>query len=231
MLFYIVFAICIGMGWKAAKFVFFGWIAAIIISSTGIMGTPDNFLFSINILEFLAGCLLAYTFKSDKVRLTFPLFAVLASAIGIAAFLYLKVYQHQLNRSLMAMGFILSASVLILWGSATIDKKKKRFLHAPMKQLLLVGDASYSIYLTHTMTIEVVYLFLSRFLLSNNISFSQPLANILFLSCVSFTVLIGILCHIYVEKPLVTYLNGKYIPERRSALNLVSSSKEKAALS
>ena len=233
-LFYIVFAICISIGWKAATCIFFGWIAVIILSSTGIMGTQNgfvNFLVSTNILEFLAGCLLAYTVRSEKVRLTVPLFAVLASAIGIGSFLYLKVYQHQLNRSLTDMMLIISASALILWAAATIDKRKKKFLSAPMKKLLLVGDASYSIYLTHTMLIEVIYLLLSRFLLSSNISVGQPGANILFLLCVSLTVLIGVLCHLYVEKPLVTYLNGKYIPERRAAVNVISSAKEKAALS
>jgi len=75
---------------------------------------------------------------------------------------------------------------------------------------LLIGDASYAIYLTHAAVISGMLGFWSKF---------QPKANmtvvtiVIFLACV----LLGIAFHLWLEKPLVNLVKGWMKPRAKSA--------------
>ena len=149
-----------------------------------------NFVFNPLILEFLMGCLLAYNFRNEIVKLTLPLFLVLAGLLLISTLVYLKGFGHQLGRDGFGFVVIVSAAFLALWGSATVDKTN-RFKAARLKPMLVVGDASYSIYLTHTLMIKIFYDAGFRAFQSLNIAPTKLSVNLLFLVIALLAVITG----------------------------------------
>ncbi|MEO6916685.1 MAG: acyltransferase family protein, partial [Chitinophagaceae bacterium] len=150
----------------------------------------------------------------EKVKLTLPLFLVLACSLGVGAAIYLKVFNHQLGREGLNYVFIIGGAVLALWGSATIDKSQK-FSGKKMSLLLLLGNASYSIYLTHTLLIKVLFRVGERVLPYSLIHEHAFYASLLFCTIALITAIIGIIVHLTIEQPLLNYTNRKFVPERK----------------
>ncbi|QNK08300.1 acyltransferase family protein [Enterobacter sp. JUb54] len=76
------------------------------------------------------------------------------------------------------------------------------FKNAGKGVLSTIGDASYSIYLTHLLSISAVFLIEHRFLGINN-----PI--LLYISMLLPALVFGIIFHMYIEKPVINYLNSK----------------------
>ncbi|HZG24356.1 MAG TPA: acyltransferase [Chitinophagaceae bacterium] len=215
-LFYAMFAIAIIAGWKISRLIYFGWIILILLNMSGIFNTENfyfNFVFNPLILEFLMGCLLAYNFRNEIVKLTLPLFLVLAGLLLIASLIYLKGFGHQLGREGFGFVVIVSAAFLALWGSATLDKTN-RFKAARLKPMLVVGDASYSIYLTHTLMIRILYEAGFKAFQSFNIAATTLSVNLLFLLIALIAVITGVIFHYVVEKPLLSSLNSRLLGKK-----------------
>ena len=68
--------------------------------------------------------------------------------------------------------------------------------------LSLVGDASYSIYLTHILAISAIFLIERRFLHVNSNVF-------LYLSMLFSALIFGIVFHLYIEKPIMKLCGAK----------------------
>ena len=72
------------------------------------------------------------------------------------------------------------------------------------KPLLLVGDASYAIYLTHTILFEVLRL-AQRF-----VAFPNPNESVgIMLAYVIAALVLGVAVHLYVEKPMLRYIRAR----------------------
>lgn len=213
-LFYTVFAICVKFGWKLSKIVFFSWIGLILLKSNGIINTDNfyvDFLLSPLIIEFLMGCVLAYVFRTSLIRLTLPLFISLSTALLIGAFTYLKVYHHQLGRDGIDLLLIISSAALLIWGSATIDKSNK-LPGKKLKALLIIGDGSYSIYLTHTLVVKIFFTIASEIIVRNHLVINTLFIDVLFAIIALIAILVGSLLHLYVEKALLLYMNNTFLP-------------------
>jgi exopolysaccharide production protein ExoZ len=219
LLFYVVFAAAIAMGWTFARLAFFTWITLILAQYHGVWHTGDhylNFMLSPLIMEFLMGCLLAYIFREEKIRLTLPIFIVFTAILGTVAFIYLKVYGHHFTRESWNYVLIIGAAVLAIWTCATVDRSRK-LAGRNWGILMLLGNASYSIYLIHTLAIKIVYRAANGLFGKETFEHSVFNTNILFFVAALIATVTGIILHLFLEQPLLRYTNRKFISERLAA--------------
>lgn len=214
MVFYIVFAACIALGWKKSRILFFVWLALVLIYSRDVIDstTFTEFTFGALIIEFMFGCIAGYLFLKMKRQLTFPIFAsVLATIAGIfIVYFILREFNRFSIYSTILLG---AASALIILYAATLDRLRTR----PAKRILpLLGDASYSIYITHSIYSPFIC---KTFAEAFNVQSWEPLPkNAIIIAVFIITLAIGVIIHLYIEKPVTGRL--------RKALNLKSSSKD-----
>ncbi|SON55552.1 O-acetyltransferase OatA [Hartmannibacter diazotrophicus] len=137
------------------------------------------------LLEFLAGIVLAYAFNKRRI-ITAPqgLMAISASLLtfGLA--------YESLSDLPRTLGYGVPAILLVL-GFIACEKHLAKPAFAPLR---LVGDASYSIYLTHVIVILCATSILSR---HDSMSFSDKA------SITIITILIGWACYRFIEAPLL----------------------------
>ena len=219
LLFYFVFAICILLGWKFARIVWVAWVALILAHNLGFWNTDQyflNFIFSPLIVEFLMGCLLAFLFVRQKIRLTIPLFVLLISMLGIFAVIYLRIFDHQFGREQWNYVLIIGGAILAVWTAASVDKSRK-LAGTRWGLLMLLGNASYSIYLIHTLVIRIIFTAARNVLGEATFQNNTSHVNLLSILSASVAIFIGILLHLRVEKPLLKYTNRTFLPERQTA--------------
>ena len=204
-IFYIAFAISIAIGWKWAKYIVPVWILLIIVNYGDTFANVMfvNSLFSNIIIEFLIGCVTGYLFVTNRINVHRTVIAGMV-VFGIAAIAFLL--HDRMNRFSLAMTSLIgfTASLTVLYG-AMLDKSED--IHwRPSRVLVLIGDASYAIYLTHT--IYLVYLF---DLFGNFIdSTSSPLSKTAIIILIFFVSIIsGVIIHLLMEKPLLVFLRKK----------------------
>jgi peptidoglycan/LPS O-acetylase OafA/YrhL len=206
--FYSIFAIAIWKGWKGVRIILPIWLLFIFINSRSLLPKTDFiqiFGGTLNI-EFLFGCLAAYLFLKAEKRMTLKMFLGFIAVLTLMFAAYLS--WHSFNRDALGMTIILAAtaSAIILYG-ATLDTTRRTWLAAPL--LVLIGDASYSIYLTHTMYIDY---------------FTRAIASLFHVSGLQnwqkniFTILVAIICiaagvliHLLLERPILKKLNSKNV--------------------
>jgi exopolysaccharide production protein ExoZ len=175
-LFYLFFGLCIFLGFKSAKVLFFSWYLLIIINQ--LTFKYNTILFNPTIVEFLNGCLVGYLIVTKK-----PIYYLFATCIfGLISPLFL------------------AASIIsfIVYFLAKYNVENK-FLSIP----LLIGDASYSIYLTHIFFMS----FLFRIFAKHG---NYPVAIGIFV----MVVIGGILTHLFIEKPMLKTLNKKFVRKK-----------------
>jgi exopolysaccharide production protein ExoZ len=155
------------------------------------------FFYQYNLI-FLGGMLSAYLLT--KIKLKLPL-AILVACIGLISFplLWWNEYQQVVNISFdIGTG---AASVLIIFGLASIDIQKEIALH---KSLNYLGNASLSIYLAHNLPLNTFSHIFNKLGLFELIG-GEAVSIILLLMITG----VGCLVHSFIEKPLVAYSKRK----------------------
>ena len=166
-----------------------------------------DFIFSYYNFEFAAGWLLGLFFSRSQLKTSISLFILLTGCLGfmVAGLLDVYVLKTSAENSgfshyyeLIAYG---TSSVLIVAGAAFLEKNRKLSIN---KGLVVLGAASFSIYLTHypilsifTKVIQVTGI--------NSVSFYTVG---MVLACMA-TVLIGCIVHFYVEKRLASIFRNR----------------------
>jgi len=164
--------------------------------------TVAEFLFSPYCLEFFAGCLLGRFFQAKRLNFLWPLvlgFALLAFAV------YFQ--QHVIKQSLITHDFVilrvcifgLAATFL----TATLIELEKRGQVLMQYFSLILGGASYSIYLSHTIVIALTMALGWQSWVQNN-SQSPGIWVGLFML---MTVIYSVIHYLVVEKPLMHFSN------------------------
>lgn len=150
--------------------------------------------------EFIGGALAAYFFIRVKIQ---KIFAYSVLIIGILAGLLmafsfetfptnLDVYPKRASR-VYVFGTV---SILIIYGSAALESVGKVF----PKFLQLLGDWSYSLYLSHLIVIKLIM----KLLWEPNLA-TGPVDNIaVLILCFVASIVVGGLCYRFIEKPFVT---------------------------
>jgi peptidoglycan/LPS O-acetylase OafA/YrhL len=157
-----------------------------------------QFLLSPYCLEFFAGCLLGHFFSQRRSTILIPLLA----GLGLLAFAF--VWQHSLmNHSLIDHELVV-LRVLIYGLAAVLLTAVLVELELRGQQLLprlsrLLGGASYSIYLSHTLVIALVYAFGWQQWLSDSSDHPALWLTLIML----LTVLYSTLHYLWIEQPLM----------------------------
>jgi peptidoglycan/LPS O-acetylase OafA/YrhL len=159
-----------------------------------------QFLFSFHTLEFSFGCLAAYlVFR----RYPYRAFSLLAfcSTVFFLAGISQSYHLLQLHPAI-AYGI---PSILILMGAATLDLKETVSLP---RFLSYLGDASYSIYLTHYPCLSVAIKLAFALNLFSGLGHSLTFALLILMALA-----LGCLTYSKVEKPLMAALRKQFLAQ------------------
>jgi exopolysaccharide production protein ExoZ len=212
--FYAMFGLAIGVSWRFARIVFAIWLSVSAVSyvaaivTNGRLHLPHGaaFWFSPYNLEFAMGCATAFAIRIGTRVPTYPL-----AVLGAAIFLFSGLSEPVLHglfgqrHSIVCYGF---ASVLLVWSAVRWERQST----GRMPRLLLVlGDASYSIYLTHYALLDL----LARASLTTGLA-SVLRPGLTTALIVAVTLGVGVGFHHRVERPLLTRLRRHV--ERRATV-------------
>lgn len=213
--FYVVFAVALAFPKRlglAFLFCFIG-VAGVLGILQLVNELPFSYWSNPITLEFLFGVLLAIAYKKGM-RLPVPmgwlLFAVgfgimwMMTKLGIAA----NFWEYRF----LWMGI----PALAICAGAVLMKDRGLPVGWGRRQLVLLGDASYAIYLSHPFTLNAVALVWARG------GFRSPWTYVCIASIISL--IVGVLIHLLIEKPMTAYLNrqvAKCLPPRMVAASPV----------
>jgi exopolysaccharide production protein ExoZ len=210
MFFYLVFAILFFVPRRFASHFLFVWGLQVVVAYSMVRTdgmTDTNDLVSLPIyaspmtLEFIAGCWVGWLYNQKVVR--FGMISLAVGTIGfLAGWLLVDSYtnlsaEFGLTRVVVFGG----ASVLVLYGilaneQRSVDTNLRRL--TSNSALVAVGDASYSLYLSHLLVINVFWLIWSR------LGFSHPLVQAIYVAIMIATcVIFSLLTFRFVERSLL----------------------------
>lgn len=207
-LFYAVFALALCFPRRGGLLLLFGIIGAACAVGLADLPLQQPWAFWSNPImsEFLFGILLAMVHERG-VRIA-PVWTWVALALAFAAMVLLKragIAEHYWGARMLWMGLpaLLICGGVVLASNATVPAGRIRGV------FVLLGDASYALYLSHPFALNAVALVWQR------TGLSQPWLYVA-VACV-VSLLVGVLVHLVVEKPLTRHLNawvGKRIVKR-----------------
>lgn len=188
MLFYLVFAIAIALGAPRVRFCLLVFLALFLAGQNLPGVTPLAFYANTIIFEFILGVAIAQTLMRFGRG---P--AVVGAVLVVAgtAFMF-GVGWDDTTARLQHLGVGAAAIVL---GTVWLEPLVQRAPLAP--QLSFLGDASYSIYLSHTFVVPAGVMLLLRF------GLHDPLAIALAVGLM--VVVAGALSHVWLEKPMTSF--------------------------
>jgi exopolysaccharide production protein ExoZ len=165
-------------------------------------GALKHFLTNPIALEFCFGLIISYFIHSPIFRGDWLRYVWLPGFVLIALAAILMENPHdRTNGPANAVRFLVWGLPAVL---VTLSFIKARFASAAVNRILVpVGNASYSIYLTHPMTM-IVFAFLMKHnvLKATHIPFVLPLVIVI-------AVAVGLLAHYMVERPILSWLRGQ----------------------
>lgn len=188
MLFYAVFAVAIALGPPRIRFC----LAAFGLVFLGGYLLPDavalNFFAQTIVFEFILGVCIAHAFL--YFRHAAPLMGFIVMATG-AVFMFAPDWGHSADR-FATWG---CGAALVVLGAVWMEPWTRRAPLAP--RLSFLGDASYSIYLSHTFVVPAGVLALKR------LGVQDSLAIVLAVSLA--VVVAGCLSYVWLERPMTTF--------------------------
>lgn len=173
------------------------------------------FLASYYNLEFLMGCLSAWIFYKYPNKIKIPFFIFM---MGVFLFLMNGINEVYHNQLLffhlgrmsdafkdLTFGF---ASFLIILGVVKLEQT--RSLHFPTL-FLLIGNASYSIYLIHNYVLGILFRGFSKIVLKFPSSLHMLVIDAMLMLGFLVSVLVGVLYYHFYEKSVLKYLRRKLL--------------------
>lgn len=192
-LFYLIFFI----GLLIKRPLFVPTLVILLLFSVGLVFNPEQVVLKAYtnpiLLEFLCGVWIAWAYTKGVFNKTAPLVIV----IGFAALFLLPF----VNAGELTIAGRIFASALVISGALLLGE------HLPHSKLMhLLGDASYSIYLTHTfISLRFSSKIWQKVPLEGWMQFSGWILLVLIASSI-----VGIVVHLYIEKPILRLLRSKW---------------------
>ena len=203
MFFYAVFATGLMLPRKYGLPAIVGTLSALILLGLATKPTQATFIYWTNplILEFVFGLAIAYAYELGK-TLSFKM-GMSLFCLGVLILAIFSLSHHptpdRIYAGYLALGWGLPAA-LIVGGAALSDRGALATARWRIPRLL--GDASYSIYLTHLLVLQAFIL------VFHALKFHVPHLGI---PIVLATLLIGICVHFYVERPIGRILSSRFL--------------------
>jgi exopolysaccharide production protein ExoZ len=201
--FYAVFALGILAGRKplivVAGAILLGSFANVAFKLPFAGTTWIDFIFSKFNLEFAGGCLIAYLVRKQALRASE---AATALAIGFGGFILSWILFYRSGSENPSIFFGMPYAFMVL-GAAALDLR--RSVHVP-RVLTRLGDATYSIYLTHFILLIGLLTISRKLALVSVVGYPAVIATMLIT-----TLLTGYFVHVVLEKPLLAGLRNKLL--------------------
>jgi len=180
---------------KLIKYVFI-WLLIIIISNIFSDYSSPLIKLIINPLtvEFMAGVLLGiyYLNNSHNIRFSKVLLFISFLSLLFISYLHESIEIQGWNRIII---FGMPSFLIILF---SIEVEKQGFIFN--KYLILIGDASYSIYLSHLLTLNVVAKVFNIFLYENYI-----FELFMIIAMITIALAWGLISYKYIETPIINF--------------------------
>ena len=145
-------------------------------------------------LEFVAGVWLAKTAAAGYLGRIAQGVAAIAAGVVIIAIVAVTGVAVEGWARLLYWGL---PALLIVWGALSLEGCGRSPVVAPLKGL---GDASYSLYLTHGLAVSLAF----RLFAGRGLSTALQIAM-----AIALALLCGLICHHLVERPLLTVFHGR----------------------
>lgn len=203
MLFYVIFAVIIGMKWRLVPVltVVLGSLSALAVFAH-LRGIEFHGYDPI-VLEFLAGVILA--------KLTVNLNPLLCATIAFSGFAVL-LYSPQGDVSIGRVLIWGLPAVAIVAGAIGLERR----IRVP-KWVVEIGDASYAIYITHGFVLPVVGLILAHLRIGQ-----EFITLAVVTSGIMGSTILGIVVHRFVDQPMLDYFHKRRTTDGHAALHRVS---------
>ena len=195
--FYLGFGILLLLGRSALYRLGIGY--GLLIMALNLPGVPQleglaHFIFDPRIMEFILGCVIAFSLRRQAGEKTITSFSCLIfgmTGIAIGLFMGLDETLSPLCSCLywgIAFGGLLFGCLLL---ERTLDFSKLRLG-------ILLGDASYSIYLAHSLTLNALAILFQKLLPSA----SGTALWLILAACGVAGLVSGVACYFWIERPL-----------------------------
>lgn len=138
----------------------------------------------------------------------FILSNILFLVIALAATALHEKFGRMVDVTFIALMGLAAATIIVQAKAAYLES-----FFSKQKGLLLLGNASYSIYLIHFPVLSAMGKML-QMTIDNTL---HPLINFSFMVIVA--TIIGVFVHLWIEKPLITYLSQQAKLKRKRAAN------------
>ncbi len=193
MFFYLIFGLCLYFKPSIFRCVCLFWFVVIIIGvlvPTNIFAI--NFINNVRNIEFLFGVIAAIIIVESNISR--PLILLSLGVTGFILSYYMAtihLIQEDGGTSVICFGV---SFALVIIGSVALEQQK--ILNVP-RVFILVGEASYAIYLFHIMFLSLI---IKRLLI--NLAPSNMLGIVLTL----FLIIVGIFVHVFIELPMTKFI-------------------------
>ncbi|MGE7120734.1 acyltransferase family protein [Peribacillus sp. NPDC046944] len=213
LLFYFIFSLFI-LNKKIIFPLFISWVFFIIIFNVLFNEVLDIplirlMLSSMNI-EFLLGCLIAYLVVNNKFQNLRWI-----TTFGITTLVLLMVLDLLDIWNLHRVIFWGIPCSIIIFGVVRLEINNSLNIKIP-KICIVLGDASYSIYLTHLITLIVMPFIIKRIDFINDINNG----TIELITCI-IAIFVGCIFYFIVEKPQMIYLRKKFIKQKTNDARVI----------
>jgi exopolysaccharide production protein ExoZ len=198
--FYLIFGLCIVLGFKYSKFIIIIWFFLTLLLNLLDSDFTKQIAFNNFILEFLMGCFIAYIFLKWNAQLS-P-YRTLIFRCGLLLFMATWMISWLTHfASITALESRISyglASSAIILGSALIDSFKAIKVN---KALLLLGDSSYALYLIHSLCLAIIFGYSKNHF--HTYKAHTEFYYLLFTVTLAISLLTSTLFHLFMEKNLL----------------------------
>lgn len=208
MLFYLIFAVALRFSRRTGPIVIAAVISAIALSGIlfDLRNTPFAFWCNPIVMEFLFGIGLAWVFRQGvRWRLVTGL-PVIAAGFALMVWMqYGGIAGHYWSARCLWMGL----PALAVCAGAILSEKPAA-TNRVQRAVVLGGDASFVLYLSHPFSLAIVAVLWPR------LGITSPAAYVICAGSAAFAS--AVLLHLWFEKPCMAYLSG-FVRSKRPAAN------------
>jgi exopolysaccharide production protein ExoZ len=199
--FYLIFALAIVASRRFFLPIASIWLTACLLQLLGVIQAKQNFYLEILCsplnLEFAFGCLTAYLLLHGRIAYEK---VILSIGFGLYTVFAIAYNAHFITSVSRAVTFGICAAFII---GGTVGLEMRKAIQVPAI-LLLIGDASYSIYLMHGFFINNLMKLVVK--IYPEIGTNLIALNLSGVLIVAVTIALGCFMHLWIEKPLLTRL-------------------------
>jgi exopolysaccharide production protein ExoZ len=223
MMFYVVFTVSLFFTRRVGLFLSVGFLLAFtVLQTTGLFAAngamasiPLNFWADPIILNFIVGMIVAVFYVQGARCSQFTSYILIAVSIILSYFAYLMdatIMTYPENHIISRLANGIPAVFLFLGCTMGPQLNQVRTM---WRGLLLIGDASYSLYLIHPFALRAFGKIWTK-----AIGRELPVWSFT-IACLMLALAIGLICYYVAERPLLNYFN-RFLPHRKNPVTALN---------